>query len=151
MPCECVACPHACVEPCIHWIHTEITFFNALLASMARRTKKVAQKHPRHDRVLTPPPEIELTELEHQWRFDHLLKLKFGQSCHLNWDTLKEIRLANEVRDLVDVVSWDRLLTIRSPVWWDVTLEVLSSFFFDHSMADTDFDKEDTIWFQAFS
>lgn len=44
----------------------------------------------------------------------------------------------------------DRLLTIRDPVRLGITLEILSSFSFDRTMADTDFDMEDTIRFWDF-
>lgn len=60
---------------------------------------KVAHKHLRQDRESTPPLVIE-----------RLPKLKFGWSCYIDWDVIREIGLANEVYELADMGSWDWLL-----------------------------------------
>lgn len=70
---------------------------------MEPRTKKVTQKHPRHDAGPTPPLEMEFTESKHQERFKCLQKLKLGQSHYIDWDSLGEIILVDEVREFVDV------------------------------------------------
>lgn len=78
---------------------------------MAPRTKKLASKRPRETRE--PSLEaLEFTVPENHVRFEHLLKLKFGQSRIINGRILEEIGLADDVRELVFVGSWNRLLTI---------------------------------------
>lgn len=130
------------VDSCTHQIHVELTSFDVLPKSMTPRTKKVAHKRLRQDKEPTPPQEMKFIKPEYQLRFEHLQKLKFGLSHQIDWDTLDEIRLTDEVRELTDMGDWDQLLTIRDSIGCKITLEVLSSFFIDRSRVDTDFDKE---------
>lgn len=133
-----------------HYIHAELIFFHVFFANMAPRTKRLAQKHPRHDREPTPPPAVEFPNPVDQERFERLQTLKIGQSRYIDWDALEAIGLDEEVRELVRVGGWDRLFAIQEPVRRDTTLEVLALFSFDHDAVDTSFDTEDAICFRAF-
>lgn len=55
--------------------------------------------------------------------------------------------LVEEVHELISIVGWKKLFSIRDQATQDFTLEVLASFDFDRSHAD--FSSEDMIWFSA--
>lgn len=61
---------------------------------MGPRTKKIAQKCI--NRETAPPPEVVFNVPEQQQRFEHFQQLKFGKKMFFYWDTLGEIRLAED-------------------------------------------------------
>ena len=117
---------------------------------MAPRTKKVAHKRSRQDRDTTPAPDVEFTDTTHQHRFERLSNLKFGQSRYICWETLDAIGLTDEVRGLVQVGGWERLLSIHDAVRRDITLEVLTTFSYSRERPDASFDTENVVRFRAF-
>ncbi|XP_039146789.1 uncharacterized protein LOC120284030 [Dioscorea cayenensis subsp. rotundata] len=62
------------------WHDKHIRLHKDFKVDMAPRTKRLAQKRPRHDREPTPPSAVEFPDPVHQQRFDRLQNLKIGQS-----------------------------------------------------------------------
>lgn len=82
-------------------VDAKLIFLDSFLSCMEPRTKKLTQKSSHQVREPSPPPEMEFTIPEHQQRFERLQKLKFGQTCFLDWEALEEIGLVDDIERLL--------------------------------------------------
>ena len=53
--------------------------------------------------------------------------MAFGNNQYLEWKLLRDYGIGDQIRELIDVGPWAKLLEIHEPAYREVTLEVLST------------------------
>ena len=53
--------------------------------------------------------------------------MAFGDSQYLEWKLLRDYGIGDQIRELIDMGPWAKLLEIHEPTYREVTLEVLST------------------------
>ena len=53
--------------------------------------------------------------------------MAFGNNQYLDWKRLRDYEIRDQIRELIDVGPWAKLLEIHEPAYREITLEVLSA------------------------
>lgn len=73
---------------------------------------------------------------------------RFVKGSRIDWPMLEIITLANEEWDLILVQDWEQFFSIDEPMYWELKMEVMSSFKLDWMIISLNYCQ--TISFQMF-
>ena len=113
--------------------------------SLKGRRKIPARKKQRAEDALTPM--VTFFHVEDKRRFAELAGKPFERISCIDWNTLRQLGIENEVMGLVSFGGWDRFFHIQDPTHRELTWEVLSTF--QLAGNSTDMDDPDTINFRV--
>lgn len=54
--------------------------------------------------------------------------------CLIDWDILKQIYVLDVIHDLTFAQGWDMFFEIKEATYWELTMEIMSSFKLDRSI-----------------
>ena len=99
---------------------------NPAPSSSTSQSKKRPRAQPQQGARSATPRKIS----EERWSKDRRRKLAtmaFGNSQYLDWKILRDYGIEAQIRELLDVGPWAKLLEIHELAYREVTLEVLST------------------------
>ena len=99
---------------------------NTAPSSSTSQSKKRLRPRPQKEAQSTTPRKIS----DEKWSKERRRKLEtmaFGNNQYLDWKLLRDYGIGDQIRELIDVGPWAKLLEIHEPAYHEITLEVLST------------------------